>query len=141
MNAEEVRLPQEIVPKYFPRLRNKPFEVKSPRTTDYNCIGWAAGDNQNWWWPGGRYWPTGIRADDSIPAFVAAFAVLDNEMCDSFELETNFEKIALYVDEQQTRQPMGHQSPPRRSVRVPSGPAYGRVAQMIRRLLPLRADS
>lgn len=90
MTVDEIRLAQEVIPQIFPRLQNEPFEVASPRTTDYNCIGWAAGDNRNWWWPGGRYWPTGTRADESIPSFIAAFAAFGYECCDSADLGTRF---------------------------------------------------
>ena len=103
MTADEIRRARQEVPQFFPRLQNEPFEVTSPRTTDYNCIGWAAGDNQNWWWPGGKYWPGGVLRDDSVAAFIAAFATRGYECCDSHELEPGFEKAALYMDEQHGR--------------------------------------
>ena len=79
MTAEEIRLAEQVLPLFFPRLGHEPFEVKSPRTIRYNCIGWAVGDDQNVWWPGSKYWPDGARPDDSIAAFLAAFAILGYE--------------------------------------------------------------
>jgi hypothetical protein len=33
----------------FPHLRSTGYEIKSPRTRQYNCIAWAAGfDDQPW---------------------------------------------------------------------------------------------
>ncbi len=148
MTVEEIRLAQQVVPQFFPRLRQEPFEVKSPRTVEYNCIAWAAGDNQHWWWPGGKYWPTGLRADDSIPAFVEAFAAQGYQCCDSADIEPGFEKIALYMDDHEqvthaARQlPDGHWTSklgPQWDINhllegvCGPAPAYGRVAQILRR--------
>jgi hypothetical protein len=156
MTAEEIQRARQVIPRIFTRLQYESFEVKSPRTTDYNCIGWAAGDNQHWWWPGGRYWPTGLRADDSIPAFVAAFAAQGYEPSDSAALETGFEKIALYVDERERVTHAARQLPdgcwtsklgPQWDINhtlegvCGQPPAYGRVAQILRRLLPPAAAS
>lgn len=103
MTAEEIRLALQVIPQNFPRLKYEPFQVQSPRTVKYNCIGWAAGDDQNVWWPGGKYWPGGVRRDDSVAAFIAAFATRGYECCDSDGLEPGFEKVVLYVDEQHGR--------------------------------------
>ena len=149
MTAEEILFAEQLLPLYFPRLRYEPFEVKSPRTIQYNCIGWAIGDDQNVWWPGGKYWPDGVRPDDSVTAFLAAFATLGYERCDSADLEPGFEKVVLYVDEQHGRvthaarqladgrwtSKLGQQWDINHSLEGVCGPdpAYGRVAQIMRR--------
>ena len=148
MTAEEIRLARQLIPRTFARLQREAFEVKSPRTTTYNCIGWAVGDDQNWWWPGGRYWPDGIRSDESIAAFAHAFGNLGYERCDSAEFEPGFEKVALYVDDRLSVTHAARQLPDGRwtsklgpqwdinhSLEGVCGPppAYGRVAQIMRR--------
>lgn len=149
MTAEEILFAQHVIPQSFPRLRREPFEVKSPCTTNYNCIGWAAGDDQNWWWPGGRYWPGTVTRDDSVATFMAAFAALGYECCDSDAVEPGVEKVALYVDEQRGRvthaarqlpdgfwtSKLGPQWDINHSLDGVCGPhpAYGRVAQILRR--------
>ena len=148
MTAEEIWLAQQLIPRTFARLQGEAFEVKSPRTTAYNCIGWVLGDDQNWWWPGGRYWPDGVRSDESIASFVHAFANLGYERCDSAELELDYEKVALYVDDRLSVTHAARQLPDGRwtsklgpqwdinhSLEGVCGPppAYGRVAQIMRR--------
>ena len=103
MTVEEIRLALQVIPQSFPRLHHEPFQVKSPRTIKYNCIGYAAGDEDHVWWPGGKYWPGGVQRDDSVPAFVAAFGTRGYECCDSDAVEPGFEKVVLYVDEQRGR--------------------------------------
>ena len=90
--------------------------------------------------------------DDSVAAFIAAFATRGYECCDSDELEPGFEKVALYVDEQIGRVThAARQLPDGRwtsklgrawdishliqGVCGPT-PAYGRVAQILQRPLP-----
>ncbi len=49
------------------------FEVTSWLTDNYNCIAWAAGDSQKWWWPdpeGESFWPRGIDRKDTVEAFI-----------------------------------------------------------------------
>jgi hypothetical protein len=83
----------------FPNLKTSPFRETSPTTSFYNCIGFAAGETDRWWWPtGGYYWPPEAPRIETIEAFVAAFQTLGYELCENRELEPNFEKIAIYVD-------------------------------------------
>ena len=151
MTADEVRLAQQVIPQFFSRLKFEPFEVKSCRTVKYNCIAWAAGDEENVWWPGGKYWPSGIRPEESVPAFVAAFATLGYVPCDSADFEPGFGKIALYVNERNSVTHAARQLPDGRwtSKLGPQwdinhllegvcglSPAYGRVAQILKRARP-----
>lgn len=152
MTAEEVRLALQHIPQSFPRLRYEPFQVKSPRTIKYNCIAWAMGDEQNVCWPGGKYWPGRVPRDDSLQAFIAAFAILGYECCDSAGVEPGIEKVVLYVDEQRGRvthaarqlpdgfwtSKLGPQWDINHLLEGVCGPhpAYGRVAQILRRPVP-----
>ncbi len=86
----------------FPRLSSNEYQITSPKTIDYNCIAWAAGDTQQWWWPGegldNDYWPPGVPRERTQEAFVAAFATLGYVVCDSEDFEAGYEKIALFAD-------------------------------------------
>jgi hypothetical protein len=72
----------------------------SDPSDDYNCIAWAANEDFRVWWPDPRYigyWPDGIAREETVEAFVAAYATLGYEPCDNGDLEQGFEKIALYL--------------------------------------------
>lgn len=85
---------------YRRRLTPDNHSVTSSRTDEYNCVAWAAGDIEAWWWPGSpdSFWPAGVRADETLDAFHEAFASLGYETCVSAELEDGFEKVALYAN-------------------------------------------
>lgn len=68
----------------------------SERTRKYNCIAWAAGDTEKWWWPLGFYWPSGIPKETTLEAFIALFKSLGYEDCYTPELETGYTKVALF---------------------------------------------
>jgi hypothetical protein len=74
--------------------------VTSQYDEGYNCIAWAARDIVQNWWPdedGVGYWPIGKR-EVTVENFIEAFATRGYEPCESGEYEEGFEKIALYVD-------------------------------------------
>jgi hypothetical protein len=69
-------------------------------TTDYNCIAWAAGRTDQFWWPAAgddTFWPDQAPNEETIDAFVFAFATLRYEPCHSGDREPGYEKIALYA--------------------------------------------
>ncbi len=86
----------------FPRLQTAPFRVTSERDQVYNCIAWAAGVSNDWWWPledpSESYWPEGVPRERTIDAFRAAFATRAYQECSNEDLEAGFEKIALFAD-------------------------------------------
>lgn len=85
----------------FPNLRVVAYEVASPETQEYNCIAWAAGDTERWWWPDlmeQEYWPASVPRNDTIEIFILAFRTLGYERCETPEFEPGFEKIALYLN-------------------------------------------
>src|SRR2546426_8468560 len=84
----------------FPGLRGQSYHIKSPRDRRYNCIAFAAGDDRNWWWPDVAEedtWPAGVARVTTVAAFREAFATLGYVVCDHDQLETGFEKIALFA--------------------------------------------
>lgn len=87
----------------LPGLRVSSFHVTSPATRDYNCIAWAAGDTAHWWWPDADpdaavFWPAGGPAEETLDAFVAAFASLGYTVCEDEGPEAGRQKIALFAD-------------------------------------------
>jgi len=85
----------------FPGPMGKSYRVTSPATDVYNCIAWAAQRVSEWWWPfdaPGHYWPTEAAKTESIPAFHDAFATLGYAICSDAELESGFERIAIFAD-------------------------------------------
>jgi hypothetical protein len=89
------------VPQAFPNLNATNHEVTSPPTSEYNCIAWAAEDDERWWWPipeSVTYWPKGVPRATTQEAFIGAFATLGYAPCDSGELEHGFDKVVLYAD-------------------------------------------
>jgi len=90
---------------YFPHLEAYGYRVTSNRTSRYNCIAWAAGDNKNWCWPDRErevYCPTEPRKA-TRSAFIKAFRTLGYEVCSSGRPEHGLEKIALFFDGDEPR--------------------------------------
>jgi hypothetical protein len=84
----------------FPALVGSGYTVTSPATDNYNCLAWAAGDSGRWWWPdrmGAAYWPAGVAREETMSAFLAAFATLGFAPADSDNAEPNVTKIAIYA--------------------------------------------
>ena len=84
--------------RWFPNLGAGGCRVTSPATRGYNCIAWAAPPDDG----GGRTrtvtGPTeGVPREETIAAFVAAFATEGYAICEAGDLEADFEKIAIYA--------------------------------------------
>lgn len=98
----------------FPSLRGTGYEITSPETRDYNCIGWAASDSANWWQPdplGQYYWPVGVPRANTLQAYEQAFAQLGFIPCGTIEYEAGFEKVAIYLNGVQEVTHMARQLP------------------------------
>ncbi|HYV35445.1 MAG TPA: hypothetical protein VE988_07065, partial [Gemmataceae bacterium] len=139
----------------FPGLQNSSFRVSSPATRAYNCIGWAAGDAKHWWWPDVDpdndtiYWPPGIAMEETLDAFVAAFATLGYVPCFGADFEPGFEKVALFaigaVPTHAARQlpngrwtsKLGFREDIEHDLQTVSGEAYGDVVLLLKRPLSL----
>lgn len=85
-------------PECFPNLDSQNHLITSPPTNRYNCIAWAAGCNNQWWWPSDEgFWPPGVCREESLPEFLAAFETLGYEECEDGAPETGYEKVALFA--------------------------------------------
>lgn len=83
----------------FPALRPTGYAVTSLATRRYNCIAWAAGDDGQWWWPdrgGVGFWPPGVPREVTLAAFEQAFATRGYSLCETSELETGRDKVAIF---------------------------------------------
>lgn len=84
----------------FPHLTGEGFVETSPATRRYNCIAWAAGATDAWWWPSPdtvHFWPATAPREETIEAFVSAFATLGFVPADDGAFNEKFEKVAFYA--------------------------------------------
>ena len=139
----------------FPGLRTSSFRVTSPATRDYNCIAWAAGDLAHWWWPDADpdddaiFWPPTVPVQETVDAFVAAFATLGYAPSVGEEPEPGFEKVALFasgaVPTHAARQlpsgrwtnKLGLREDIEHDLHAVSGEAYGTVVLVLKRSIPV----
>src|SRR5438067_99437 len=86
----------ELVRVSLPRLTPANYRITSPATWEYNCIAWALGVTDAWWWPSsGRYWPPALAREETLAAFFAAFALHGYHPVAGPHLEPGVEKVAL----------------------------------------------
>src|SRR5262245_54173429 len=84
----------------FPNLVAEGFRETSPENPLYNCIAWAAGRDDEWWWPdasGISFWPEDVPRVESVEAFLVACGTLGYQSCTHGSLNDQYEKIAIYV--------------------------------------------
>jgi hypothetical protein len=87
----------------FPKLVDHGgYRHTSAPASSYNCIAWAAHDNQEWWWPSEdedrTYWPAQAPREETLEAFTKAFALLGFRLCEDALHEATVEKVAFFVD-------------------------------------------
>jgi hypothetical protein len=78
-HSAKLRRKGGLTPFWIPDLLRAGYSATSSAATDYNCIAWAAGVTNEWWWPDpiGIYsWPAGARREETVVAFVEAFQTL-----------------------------------------------------------------
>ncbi len=137
---------------HLPGLRTTPFRVTSFADHKYNCIGWAANDASNWWWPEGDaptiYWPPSASREITIDAFAAVFVMLGYTVGGDDSHEPGLEKVALFADAAGTPTHAARQLPTGRwtsklgyaediehELRALEGEVYGAVALILKRSL------
>ena len=60
----------------FPHLAEQGYDETSPATPLYNCIAWAVGETDAWWWPTPEavcYWPPGAPREETLGAISPGF--------------------------------------------------------------------
>jgi hypothetical protein len=91
----------QLTENQFPNLKSTGYRLTSKDTIDYNCVAYAAGDEENWWWPDKQeqqYWPPNIPREETLEAFIQAYQSINYEICQDGCLEEGFQKIAIYTD-------------------------------------------
>ena len=86
----------------YPNLAKTDYNVTSPKSQEYNCFAWAAGDQERWWQPTPEdefYWVEGVPMEETLSAYIQAYQKLGYTPCDDETLELGYTKIALYVNE------------------------------------------
>jgi hypothetical protein len=84
----------------FPKINKRNHSLKSPKTTQYNCIAFAAGVTTKKWWPfvhPDAYWPPGAPYSDSVQSFIKAFETLGYEVAPDDSYIEGMEKVAFYT--------------------------------------------
>lgn len=83
----------------FPDLSPDRYSITSPSDRNYNCVAWAADDDEHWWWPAyGSYWPNEVERECTLDRFREAFELQGYEPCDEAHFEAGYTKIAVYVN-------------------------------------------
>ena len=105
--GEKVEL-EKTIANNFPGLTNDPdFQITSEATSKYNCIAWAYKHDDRWMQYGLNceldgviyWWPEGAENSPFIDAYMNAFKLIGYEICENWQHENDYEKIALYMDE------------------------------------------
>lgn len=84
----------------FPQITQGNYRYTSPVDICYNCIAWAASENDVWWEPDGAYvyfWPLQAHRDYTIAAYLEAFGTKGFLPCLNPTVEGGFIKVALYA--------------------------------------------
>jgi hypothetical protein len=84
----------------IPDLVRTGYHITSSPDPIYNCIAYAAGIINNWWWPdpdGFDYWPQGVIRENTLAAFIEAFATVGYSPCTDGSAEPVWEKVAIYA--------------------------------------------
>jgi hypothetical protein len=142
----------------FPELRGTIYRISSPPDERYNCIAFAAGFTNNWWWPHGdtwrAHWPWRVPRALTLDAFRDAFATLSYVRCDSEEPEDGYEKVALFADVRQEPTHAARQLPNgqwtsklgmgediEHALHALEGEIYGTVVMLMKRPIPATATA
>lgn len=86
----------------FPNLRPENHRVTSEANKRYNCVAWAANQQNKWWWPSSHskdsYWPPGFRPGNKVRNFESVFKTQGYERCNDGSLVEGYEKVCIYTD-------------------------------------------
>lgn len=144
----------EWLERQFPGLRGTAYRITSPPAEVYNCVAWAVGVADAWWWPIGHqgkrvHWPAGLSQLEPLDAFREALGASGFVPCDSEVIEPGFEKVALFADANQTPTHAARQLPGgtwtsklgraddiEHDLRALEGDVYGTVVLFLKRPVP-----
>jgi hypothetical protein len=113
-------MPGSWPPHELPYLTDDTCRVTSRAVRRYNCIAWAAGNDQRNWWPdpmGVGYWPPTVAREVSVEAFMHAYETLGYTLCLNGSLENGVEKMALFG----IKEPDGSTAPTHAALQLETG--------------------
>jgi hypothetical protein len=138
----------------FPNLRPGDWRQCSDPDPRYNCIAFAAGRTDVYWWPEpfpdplNDYWPPGIRREETVDAIGELYQSLGYQTCADPGLEPGYEKVAIYANGSEATHAarqlqigrwvskLGPQEDIEHgSLDDLAGPCYGQVVRILRRPL------
>lgn len=99
---EKLALDKQRIESWFSNLLPDAYTITSRQDPVYNCIAYAVGIRDRWWWPPVNprtktYWPPGAPKTLTIEAFIKAFETRGFVKCDNGNLEEGFIKAAIYA--------------------------------------------
>jgi hypothetical protein len=83
-----------------PGLSTSPYEIKSARDPKYNCVAYAVGDTNQFWYDAyisGYYWPPGVPSADTLEGWIQVFTDHGYIETNDAGLEIEYERIAIYA--------------------------------------------
>jgi hypothetical protein len=94
-------MPEEDIEADFTNLKPGEWRITSEYDEGYNCIAFAVHDTRQFWDPDmigvrGYYWPPGIPRDFRVSTLIRVYEIHGFRGCDNGELESGFEKVAIY---------------------------------------------
>lgn len=91
----------QLLETYFPGLAGSRYEITSPATPRYNCVAWAVGEQNRFWWPAHRfhYWPPEAPDENSVAAFRTMLELRGYTECQSPVHQEGVEKVALFAQD------------------------------------------
>ena len=133
----------------FPRLTVRNCRPTSPVDENYNCIAWAVGDQEHWWWPDPlflNYWPPEVPREESLQAFERALGLAGYVERSDARVDVGKEKVAIYASSSgmpthAARQvadgwwasKLGENIDIEHQLEALDGPEYGRIALVLAR--------
>ena len=99
----------------IPSLQGSDYEPQSNRNPAYNCFAWAAHDHENWMEPPGTAawtsWPSDLPTWPTLENYMRAYEREGFVECPDGTLESGYEKIALFIDDDGAPQHAARQLP------------------------------
>lgn len=98
--------PRDVIAAHLDGLRDGEWDITSQKDPKYNCVAWAADNDQTRWWqpppynPMTRaawYWPVGAPTTGTLDDYAWVFEnILAYERCSSPDAEAGFERVVLF---------------------------------------------
>ena len=83
----------------LPNSAGDSLEITSPEDGSYNCVAWAIGDSEHFYWPKklpGLDWPKGLPRKGTTANLITFFKSHGFETCENGLPEKGREKIAIF---------------------------------------------